>query len=265
MLLRSGLLACLLLLAPVAHALCPPRTLTPPEKITLRGDAALIVTHASSNDDARAATKIGLDAAIALARGQRIPRVYLQDDRPEEAYFMDDCQPDYWVHSNGGELSFPVNVPHVLITGGHLEECLQHTLHDILLSWARRPAEDHSMTLFMDAIFSNGKLIEEEDPYYNDFVRFLGIVSYGRPGGEHYPKLTLLETMGVILKPALQHEFLKRTLPKYARTLGSGYRVVLAVNNEREYVLQPGSGWRPPVMRFHFVDSAIPGLNQDPD
>ena len=56
----------------------------------------------------------------------------------------------------------------------------------------------------MDGIFSNGKNIADTDPYYKDYVRFMGIVNYSRPAGEYFPKLTLLETMGVIVTEARQ-------------------------------------------------------------
>ena len=114
----------------------------------------MIVTHASSNDDARFATKLGVDEAVRFARSRRIPLVYLQDDREPAAYFMEDCEPDYWVRSEGGELGFDVGASHVYVVGGHLEECLSFTLNEILDSWARGPRRDLTITLFMDAIFS---------------------------------------------------------------------------------------------------------------
>ncbi len=185
---------------------------------------------ASSNNDARHGSKFGVDAAIKSARERKIQRIYLQDDRPAEAYFMADCQPDYWVHSNGGALSFKMTAQNVLIVGGHLEYCLQHTLADVMYAWSKQTPKDHTMTLYMDAIFSNGKFVYEDDRYYSDFVRFMGIASYGRPGGETFGKVTLLETLGVIIKPSLQHEYLKRVLPEFARTLGADYRVVMYSN-----------------------------------
>lgn len=82
-----------------AFALCSDHTLTRSQDVRLTGDAVLIVTHASSNDDGRAATKLGVDAAVRFAKRKRIPVVYLQDGRPVENYFMADCKPDYWVNS----------------------------------------------------------------------------------------------------------------------------------------------------------------------
>lgn len=251
--------ACALCLVSLpATALCPPHAITEQSKVRLSSKPLLIVTHASSNDDGRAATKLGVDAAVRFARSQGFQRVYLQDDRPAENYFMDDCHPDYWVQSIGGEISFDVTPTHVYAVGGHLEICLSHTLHDVLLSWSRKPLRDLTITYFMDAIFSNGELIDEDDPYFQDFRRFMGVVTYGRPGGELYPKLSLLETMGIIIRPAQQVAYLERVLPHWERGFPKAYRIELLVNGNTAKVLQAGTGTRPPVLRFDFLDSAIP-------
>ena len=100
------------------------------------------------------------------------------------------------------------------------------------------------------------KKAEESDPYYRRFNRFMSIVTYSRPAGELYPKLTLLETMGVILKKDLQEDYLKRVLPRYDRTFPADYRVELKMNDSIVKVLQRGRASRAPVLRFHFIDSA---------
>jgi hypothetical protein len=237
----------------MAH--CPKHAFADPTQIKLAGDAVMIVTHASSNDDGRLATKLGVDEAVYFAKSKHIPVIYLQDDRPEENYFMEDCKPDYWVHSEDGEIRFDVSPSHVYTIGGHLEECESRTLNDVLLNWARKPKRDLTVTYFMDGIFSNGKKIERSDPFYPDYLRFMGIVTYSRPAGEHYPKLTLLETMGIILNEKRQYEYLKRVLPRYDRTLAD-YRVEMRLNDSRVQVLQPGRGTRPAVLRFEFLNSA---------
>src|SRR4029077_5399714 len=104
--------------------------------------------------------------AIRFAKKKRIPVIYLQDDRPHENYFMEDCNPDSWVFSGDGSLQFNVSPAHVYVVGGHLEECLSRTLHDVLTSWAKQPGRNLTLTYFMDGIFSNGKGITEADPYY---------------------------------------------------------------------------------------------------
>lgn len=259
----------ILVLAPVlllasfsAAAVCPKHEPVDQSRVQLSDKPLLIVTHAASNDDGRAVSKIGVDAAIRFARDKRFQRVYLQDERPPENYFMDDCEPDYWVKSAAGEISFDVTPAQVYTVGGHLEICLSHTLHDVLQNWARKPARDLTITYFMDAIFSNGELIDEDDPYYQDYRRFMSVVTYGRPGGEHFPKLSLLETMGIIIKPAQQIAYLERVLPQYRRTMPKEYRVELLVNDAMVKVLQTGTGRRAPVLRFHFVDSAIPAVQE---
>lgn len=248
------LFACL---AGPALAVCPQHRYTPPDKVGLTGDSVMIVAHASANYDARHATKRGLDEAVGYAKKHRIPVVYLQDDSPPEYYFMEDCQPDYWVFSEGGEVPFEVRPAHVYVLGGHLEKCMASTVNDILYSWAKQPRRDLTLTYLMDGIYSNAKLVEETDPFYEDLGRFMRIVTYGRPGGEHWPKLSLLETLGVINNEALELEYLKRVLPPYARTIAREYRVELQLNNGTVKILQPGAGWQAPTLRFEFVDSAL--------
>ncbi len=254
-LLRILLLA---LLPGLAWATCPPRPFTDPAAVRLGGDAVMIVTHATSTHDARFATKRGVDEAVRFARSRGIPVVYLQDDTPAQFYFMEDCAPDYQVFSAGGEVGFEVPVSHVYVVGGHLELCLAQTLSDVLLAWSKQAPRNLTLTFFMDAIYSNGKAVEESDVYYPDFRKFMSVVTYGRPGGEHWPKLSLLETMGVIQREEHELEYLKKVLPPYARTLPADYRVELTMNDSVVKVLRPSpGGWHPPTLRFRFFDSAL--------
>jgi len=133
--------------------------------------------------------------------------------------------------------NFPTDV---YIAGGHLEMCLAVTINDVLQKWAKNPGRNLTMSFFMDGIFSNGKDIEEKDPYYKDYMRFMQIVNYSRPAGEYFPKLTLLETMGVIVNETRQYDYLTRVLPRYDRTLSSDYRVELSMSGARPKLLQPG-------------------------
>jgi len=255
------------LVSTAAAGACRRPELTDPAKVRLTGDAVLIVTHASSVHDARLSTKRGVDEAIQFAKSRRIPVVYLKDDTPGRYYFMEDCRPDYWVYSSAGEIRFDVLPSHVYVAGGHLEFCLAATLNDLVRVWSRQPQRNLTVTYLMDAIYSNGNSVEETDPYYADFQKFMGIVSYRRPGGEHWPKLTLLETMGVIQNETHEFQYLTKILPHYARVLPSDYRVELKFNGSVVKVLRPARGWNPPTLRFNFVDSAINlyGFAETPD
>jgi hypothetical protein len=245
------------LVSAAVFASCPEHNFTDPSNVLLNGDSVLIVTHASANYDARFSSKRGLDEATGFAKRKGIPIIYLQDDSPNRDYFMGECDPAYWVFSEGGELSFEVRPSHVYVAGGHLEKCLSVTVHDILNSWARQPMRNLTLTYLMDGIYSNGKLVEESDAFYGDFEVFMRTITYGRPGGEHWPKLNLLETMGIINKEEHELEFLKKALPHYEKTLPPGYRVELQLNDSVVKVLQSAPGWHPPTLKFHFVDSAL--------
>lgn len=258
MFLRSLLVACLLVAVLPAEASCRDHALTSPDKLRVKGDRVMLVVHQSSAYDARHATKRGIDMATRFAKGRKIPLIYLRDDTPEEFYFMDDCEPDHWVYSQGGEIRFEVTASHLYIVGGHLELCLSAALHDVIHQWSkRRPARNYTITYLMDAIYSNGKLIEPEDPFYGDFERFMGIVTYGRPGGEHWPKLSLLETMGIIRREDHELAYLKKVLPRWDRTFPPEYRIVVQMNDSVQKVLRAAPGWNPPTVLFHFVDSAL--------
>ena len=238
-------------------SVCPAHEFTANPQIKLVGDSVMIVVHATSMHDSRFSAKRGIDGAVRYAKSKHIPVIYLQDDGPEEFYYMEDCQPDYWVSSQGGDIGFTVAPSHLYIVGGHLELCLSATLHDVIYQWAKMPQRNLKVTYFMDAIYSNGKEIDPSDPFYNDFVKFIDVVTYGRPGGEHWPKLSLLETMGIIIRQDHQLEYIKQILPRWDRTFPASYRVQVQLNNSVQKVLRSAPTWNPPTLSFEFVDSAI--------
>lgn len=240
-----------------AWSACRNHEITPPSKVKIKGDTVMIVVHQSSTYDARFSTKRGVDEAVRFAKSKKIPVIYLQDDTPEEFYFMEDCHPDYWVFSAGGEISFDVTASHVYIVGGHLELCMSAALHDITYQWSKRPLRNYEITYLMDAIYSNGKMIDPSDPFYHDFDRFMNIVSYGRPGGEHWPKLSLLETMGIIRKEEHELNYIQQVLPRWDRTFPRSFQVEVQMNRSVRKVLRAADGWFPPTVLFHFVDSAL--------
>jgi len=247
----------LCLLADPSRAACPPHKFTDPAQLRLDGDSVLLVVHPTSAHDARLSSKRGIDEAVAFARKHRIPVVYLQDDSPPASYFPEDCEPNHWVRSEGGELGFDIAAPHLYIVGGHVELCLSVALHEVLYRWSKMPARNRTVTYFMDGIYSNGKMIDPGESFYPDFERFMGIVTYGRPGGEHWPKLTLLEAMGIIIRPEQELQFLKTILPRWDRTFPESYRVELQLNDSVKKVLHAAPGWTPPTVLFQFADSAV--------
>lgn len=257
MLARTFILIYLALLSVPAIASCRNHTLTAPDQVRIADDSVMIVVHQSSAHDARYSTKRGIDEAVRFAKSRKIPVIYLQDETPDEFYFMEDCYPDHWVYSAGGEIRFEITASHVYIVGGHLEMCMSAALHDIIYQWSKQAPRNFRVTYLMDAIYSNGKLVEREDPWYPDFDRFMSIVTYGRPGGEHWPKLSLLETMGILVREESQLDYLRRALPRWDRTFSDAYRIEVQMNDSVKKVLRSAPGWRPPTVLFRFVDSAL--------
>jgi hypothetical protein len=257
MFLKRLCLLLLLVIAPPAWSACSKHEITPPDQVRIADDSVMIVVHQSSTHDARFSTKRGIDEAVRFAKAHKIPVIYLQDDTPDEFYFMEDCYPEHWVYSQGGEISFEVTASHVYIVGGHLELCMSIALHDIIYQWSKRAPRDFTVTYLMDAIYSNGRMIEPTDPFYTDFDRFMGIVTWGRPGGEHWPKLSLLETMGIIRREEHELDYIRKILPRWDRTFPSNYRIAAKMNDSVTKVLRAAPGWHPPTILFHFVDSAL--------
>jgi hypothetical protein len=258
MIMRKIVLAAIgLLWLSTGWSACRQHEVTPPSKVKINGDSVMIVVHQSSTYDARFSTKRGVDEAVRFAKDKKIPVIYLQDETPDEFYFMADCYPDYWAFSAGGEISFEVTASKLYIVGGHLELCMSAALHDIIYQWAKRPPRDYTITYFMDAIYSNGKMIEPSAPFYHDFDRFMGIVTYGRPGGEHWPKLSLLETMGIINREEDEFSYIKQILPRWDTTFPDNYRVAVQMNGSVKKVLRAAKGWNPPTVLFQFLDSAL--------
>ena len=132
-----------------------------------------------------------------------------------------------------------------------------NTLNQLLDKWSKEPIGDRTVEVLMDGVYSNGRSVDESTPYFSDMMRYMRIRSYGRPTGEHWGKITMLETMGVIIKEAQQYRYLESILPQWRRSLPAGHRVELRLNDSSPYVLQQGNGARSPVLRFQFVDSAV--------
>lgn len=238
------------------YAACPEPKLTPPEKVSLASDTVLIVTHATAMHDPRFSTKYGLDTLIQFAKKRKIPVIYLVDESPLRQYFMEDCEPTHWVKSIDGEVLFNAPASHVYLAGGHVELCLSRTIHDLIYQASKRSFRRIQFTYVMDAIYSNGKTIDESDPFYKDFSWFMGIVTFGRPGGEAWPKMNLLEATGVIKTLEDDYRYLRGLLPNWQRTFSKAHRIELQMDNFATQVLQPGEGFMAPTVKFHFIDSA---------
>ena len=250
-------LVALVLLPGLTHAACPARALQTPDQVNLAADSVLIVTHASTNYDPRFASKQGIDLATHFASRQGIPMVYLQDDAADQNYFTEECTPEYWVFSANGELGFQVQSSHVYVSGGHLEQCLFTTVNEVFFSWSGQDERDLTLTFLMDAIYSSGELVREDDDYYADFNSFMRVLSHGRAEEDAWPKITLLETMGVIGQQKRAVEYLKRVLPNFENTLSPDYRVELYLNGAEVALLQDAPAWNSPVLKIRFVDSAL--------
>ena len=247
-----------------AQAACSEQSLASAGQARAIGESAnarqvplVLVTHPSKSFDPRLSSKRGTDELMRVAKVKGWPSLYLKDDDKIGQYFVDDCDPTGWVFSQDGELNFDLPAREVYVAGGHLELCLSRSLHDLILQWAKAPSQSRRITFVMDAIYSNGKYFEEGKAGYDDLQKFFAVTNYRRPGGEAWPKLNLLESMGVIKSPAEQLEYLKTVLPRWDRTFDERWRVEMIDDDDQVTVLQKGQGFSPPVMQFKFVDSML--------
>ena len=250
-----GLLLCLpLLSADLAVAGCSEPNFTDPSRLQIRAKEVLVVTHASNVFDPRYATKYGLDNVVRFAKEKKIPVVYLADDSPIQTYFADDCSPDYWVRSIDGDINFLVDVDHIYLAGGHVELCLSRSIHDFVTGRPARPQK-------ADGDLCHGcDLLERQNRGRGRSVlqRFHNVSQCGDlwPGGERWPKLTLLEATGVIKRLEWDYMYLKELLPRWDRTFSNDYRVELQMDEFETRVLRRGVGPGAPTIKFHFIDSA---------
>lgn len=254
---RPLILMLLLFVSTAAAAICPPRPFSYPSDLRVDDEAALVVTHASTRFDPRYATKPGVDAATVLATRRAMPVIYLEEAETPEQYFADDCEPDYRVYSEEGELPVDIRTNDVYLAGGHLELCLKRTVQDILASWARHPARQLQLTFLMDAIYSDGSALRKSDPYHEIAQRFMSAVGYGRSGPASWTKLTLLETLGLIGNDEQRYDYLQRILPAFEYALPTAYRVEMQLNDGPARLLRRGAAGSGMLLRFRFVDSAV--------
>lgn len=235
---------------------CPAPNFTAASEVSLSRNEAMIVTHPSTQWDGRFSSKMGMDAAVQFAKKRNIPVVYLQDSSlgtTNGTYFFADCNPDYSVASSGGEFSFQVAANHIYSVGGHWEYCQKTTMHDLMRSWSTK-TEDLKITQVMDGLYTAGSYFSSSDAYYNDFKRFMEILTFNNPRPYWYiTKLSLLESMGIIKDRAKRVAFLKRNLPPYSYLTG-GYEVVMTVDGVTE-TLRAGQGANPPRLTLEFVDT----------
>lgn len=240
----------------LGFASCPEPTLKKATELPVYTDSLMLITHASATYDARYSTKPGLDVAIRKAKEKGIPVISLVDDSPIRDYMMADCVLNHWVYSKDGEIEFAVRASEIFVAGGHLELCLSRTLHDVIYQLSKNPKRYTTITYLMDAVYSNGKHIEPSDPFFNDFAFFMNVVTYGRPGGEWWPKLNLLETTGIIRRIEDDYRYFEKVLPRWDRTFDESWRIELQFNDFETRVLQKGSGFSSPAIKFKFIDSA---------
>jgi hypothetical protein len=245
-----------LFVAAALAAPCGTHGWTDATRVALPADQpVLIVTHPSTLWDGRFSSKVGMDAAVAYAKKRSYPVIYLEDNADEQTYFFSDCSPTYWVDSSGGEFAFRVPSNHVYSVGGHWELCQANTQSDLMTAWSSKRDVPLTFTQVLDGLYAYGQYVRSDDPYANDFNRFMDIVSFRKPGYD-WPKRkhNMLEMMGVIQNDAREVEYLKRGLPPFTQ-IHASYKIELWYNGRMIETLRQGRPTNPPVLKMEFIDS----------
>ncbi len=235
-------------------ASCPAPKFTEADNVFLTGESALIVTHPSTIWDGHYTSKLGMDAAVRIAKAQNIPVVYLAGNSEPESYFFSDCNPKYWVSSSGGEFSFKVPVKHVYSVGGHWEYCQKTTMADLMEQWSGPTRGDLKVTQVLDGLYTMGDTVRRSDSYYDALTQFIKM--FDAPGVN--ARANMFQVQRLVNDEAKFIELLKRNLPPYQR-LHSEYRVELILNGKKIEDLQAGTGATSPVLTLEFVDTLYDG------
>jgi hypothetical protein len=244
---------------------CPTNIFTDPKTIQLASDSLMIVTHPADSYDPRLATKNGIELAVRFAQSHNIPVIFLADkaDGSASHYFIDQCNPTHWVYSENGELGFNVPARHIYLVGGHLEICLLNSIQEYISRWFPTHQGDFTVTYFMDAIYSNGSKVDRDSAFHNDYLNFITAISYGKAHPTSWTKITLLETMGLIVNESQQLMYAKKMLPFYERWVPTHYRTELKMNNATTQVIQKGKSPQSNRLLFEFLDSAFTLINDN--
>lgn len=224
-------------LSGMAVASCPEQPFSRPVDKGLITPSALLVTHASRVFDPLYASKRGIDRATRIGKSNHIPVIFLQNDDVPESYFADDCHPDLRLHSEYGELGMVIDASEIFLAGGHLEQCLNTTIRDILTAWTLHPKHDLALSYLMDAIYSNGDLVQEGDPYKKNFELVRNALQF--PSDHENapePKITLLTAMNLIEGREEKFSYLTRLLSGYKFLLPESTRIVIEYAGQQKII-----------------------------
>lgn len=220
--------------------ICQPR-ITSSENIRITKNRVMLVTHASDIYDTFRVSSLGINKSIQWAKKKSFQVLYLQDGNKtrQNSYFYDDCEPDFFVNTETGELDIKYNAQYLVSAGGFWEACLSATIESIFRGWAAEAQINRNLVFVTDAIYT-----------YNS--AFLGM------GGR------LLRAQIVTLKTALntlktvqeRNSLIRSHLQKFhAISQLRAYRVVYSINGSKEEVLYDSNIRNAPVLKIKFLSS----------
>lgn len=202
---------------------------TADEKVILNQKKLLIVTHATSEFDEKNRAKRKTNETIQRFLNQNYNVVYLQGDAYPEKYYYQNCRPDYYVLSYGGEFFFDFSASEVTSIGGHWQACQLITTRKIISNMQEMPQKKFILTQVMEAIYTYGKIsVYREDPYYQKVMNKISSLETN--------KLTLQDIINEISNLDLKLDFLERMVDHFE--IPSNFHVEINYKNNKKIIYQ---------------------------
>ena len=144
----------LLGLATLAQAqVSPEQRFTEPEDVTLQAKPFVLVTHPGTEWDKKAVAKPGMDAVMKIAQESGWQGVYLQYELDRSQYYPENQDPDYLVHSYGGEFTFEIPGDTVISMGGWFSNCHSLTIRTLLKRFSKQKKGDRHIVVVTEGVF----------------------------------------------------------------------------------------------------------------
>ncbi|MDA8792512.1 hypothetical protein N9N67_04655 [Bacteriovoracaceae bacterium] len=217
----------------ISHAFsfeyCRPQ-FTPDEKVSLKKNSLLIVTHATTEFDELSRAKKSTNLTIQRFLQQNNDVVYLQGEAFPEKYYYQFCTPKYYVLSYGGEFFFNFSATDITTIGGHWQACQLITTRKIISNFQMIPhKKNFSLTQVMSAIYTYGKIsVYRDDPYYQKVMNKISKIGTN--------KLTLQDILHEISTVALKEEFLSRMVDHFE--IPNEFHVEIKLKNQNKIIYQ---------------------------
>lgn len=212
----------------------------------------LLVTHASSFWDTNRVSKNGINQTIHWGHKNGFEVAYLQDQNssPDESYYYEDCNPDYYIKSSDGEFSARIPSRTIVSIGGYWEACHANSVEKIFEELAASPNKNRNLIFVTDAIYLSRL------PFFVDDNGFRSIPS--GPSVLLDRTLTLQRALQAFTYAPDRFLLLQTRLTQYVNfELLKDYQISLSLNLGKDHIIQSGSRPASPKLKIKFLSSDL--------